>query len=364
MNTLQAASPDEPKVIEFAESPGRRLRVQRQAKGLEIERIATQLHLRPNVLEALEQDRYHDLPGPVFVVGYLRNYARLVGLDPQPLIEAYRANAPESGMPPPRVATTSAPRPEVGSSHLLVRLVSLALIAAVIAMLVLWWQNRAEQLPPLALEGDEGTLSMPEAPPAENLVEGDIQGENGLAAMDEPALDETEPGGTQPIATLQGNLTGAPAEGLALPPPVDQQAETGEAEGDTGSTTTALAETTEVTPSAEFRSPAAAAVTAEESDASGEASGETGAPTPDPTEVALSFSGPCWIQVKDAAGAVVLTGSMVKGDQRVLDGTPPFSFIIGNASNTRLTVGGQPFDLASRTRGNVARFTLNPGAAE
>ena len=223
MNTLHAASPEDPKVLEFAESPGRRLRVHRQAKGLEVERIATQMHLRPAVVEALEQDRYDELPGPVFVIGYLRNYARLVGLDPQPLIEAYRATNPGMEAPAPRVSTAPAPRPEIGSSHVLVRLVSLALIAGVIALLVLWWQNRAEQMAPLALDGEEGALSMPGDMP-EGLPGADpIEEVPEISGVDEEAPADAGPTGLTGLTEPPpADLGPTPAGGLTLPPLPEQ----------------------------------------------------------------------------------------------------------------------------------------------
>jgi cytoskeleton protein RodZ len=95
-----------------------------------------------------------------------------------------------------------------------------------------------------------------------------------------------------------------------------------------------------------------------------ETASESAPQTPVNGEVALEFSGPCWIDVRDASGAVVLTGEMAKGDRRVLEGQPPYSFVIGNAGATSLTVGGEPFDLQGRSRGNVARFKLNPEAPE
>ncbi len=144
MNPIQATVPDDQNVVEFSESPGRRLRVHRQSKGLEIARVAAQLHLRPSMVEALEHDQYENLPNPVFVAGYLRNYARVLGLDPEPIVASYRAANPSLEPPPPRV--TGPGGPEIGSGHILVRLISLALIAGVIAMLALWWQNRADLL--------------------------------------------------------------------------------------------------------------------------------------------------------------------------------------------------------------------------
>lgn len=78
------------------------------------------------------------------------------------------------------------------------------------------------------------------------------------------------------------------------------------------------------------------------------------------TEVALTFSGPSWINVRDAKGTAVLNGEMRKGDTRVLTGTPPYSFVIGNANSASISVGGRPVDLGKRAQGNVARFKLDP----
>jgi cytoskeleton protein RodZ len=358
MNTLHAASPEDPKVLEFAESPGRRLRVHRQAKGLEVERIATQMHLRPAVVEALEQDRYDELPGPVFVIGYLRNYARLVGLDPQPLIEAYRATNPGMEAPAPRVSTAPAPRPEIGSSHVLVRLVSLALIAGVIALLVLWWQNRAEQMAPLALDGEEGALSMPGDMP-EGLPGADpIEGVPEISGINEEAPAGAGPTGLTGLTEPPpADLGPTPAGGLTLPP-LPEQPDAGAADSEDA---TAAAQPLEETADSGAAEASGETQTTADAPTEPEAPAET---TPSPTEVVMEFSGPSWIQVKDASGAVVLTGSMVEGARRVVEGSPPFAFIIGNARNTRLSVGGAPFDLGARARGNVARFTLNPGETE
>ncbi|MGE5154515.1 MAG: helix-turn-helix domain-containing protein, partial [Bdellovibrio bacteriovorus] len=216
MNPIQAASPDEQNVVDFSDSPGRRLRVLRQSKGWEIERIASQLHLRPHLVEALEQDRFHELPGPVFVMGYLRNYARLLGIDPEPLIGAYRASTPSQE---PHAAWTPRPvKPEVGSGHILVRVVSLGLFLAVIAALVLWWQNRPAP-------SDEPTLGA--APSGVPLLAEEALTDAGLSLEEPPTTDALpEPGegaaqsGPQdwgaPAASTDSPTAIAPADPAAL----------------------------------------------------------------------------------------------------------------------------------------------------
>lgn len=77
------STPPEP-----TEGPGRRLRAARQAKGIGLDKVASQLHLGQHLLEALEQDDYERLPGAVFVRGYIRNYARLLGIDKESLLGA------------------------------------------------------------------------------------------------------------------------------------------------------------------------------------------------------------------------------------------------------------------------------------
>lgn len=366
MTSLPAMSPEEQNVVEFAESPGRRLRVQRQAKGLDIERVAAQLHLRRAMVEALEQDRYHELPGPVFVVGYLRNYARVLGLDPAPVVDAYRASHPEPQATLPRVPEP--PRREIGSSHILVRLVSLALVVAVIAMIALWWMNRAETLTSLPLTGEGVAPEMAGgemAQPHESAAGEDTLGLD--APRSAPAAPMSTPGGL----TLPSPAVPGPAGGPA--PLADAPATTADTGPGAGLDEAPASPRTPIRtapePLAEVGATAPGSLEAAAEGAAEQATGEAVAESLEsapagPPEVALSFSGPCWIEVKDAAGSVVLTGSMREGDRRVLDGQPPYKLIVGNAANTAITVGGEPFDLAARSRGNVARFTLDPGAAQ
>ncbi len=107
---------------------GRRLGAARQARGLDLGRIAALLHLKPALVESLEQERYGDLPEPVFIAGYIRNYARHVGLDPEPLVAAYQASEAHNE-PDRRWSEGSVEHNSGGGGGLLVRLVSIVLVA-------------------------------------------------------------------------------------------------------------------------------------------------------------------------------------------------------------------------------------------
>jgi cytoskeleton protein RodZ len=68
-------------------SVGAELARARQAKGLAIAEVAAQLKFAPRQLEALEQDKFDRLPGPTIARGMVRNYARLLKLEPEPLLQ-------------------------------------------------------------------------------------------------------------------------------------------------------------------------------------------------------------------------------------------------------------------------------------
>ena len=69
-------------------SVGRTLRRARKALGWGIEEVASRIHVRPAYLRALEEERWDDLPSPAHVKGFLRLYARELGLDPEALVRA------------------------------------------------------------------------------------------------------------------------------------------------------------------------------------------------------------------------------------------------------------------------------------
>ncbi len=69
---------------------GNDLRSARQARRLSIDDIARETKVPPTLLRALEQNQFEALPGGLFTRGYLRAYARQVGLDPERIVERYR----------------------------------------------------------------------------------------------------------------------------------------------------------------------------------------------------------------------------------------------------------------------------------
>lgn len=333
--------------VELGEGIGRRLRAARIQRGLDLEHIAAQLHLKPSLIDALEAGRYEALPGPVFVAGYIRNYARQVGLDPEPLGAAYLSA--EKQTEPDRV--WSQPRATLRDhrgSGFLIRLMTVVLVAGVAYLFVQWWQNRAPTVSELA--GEPPSMLAPEGP--------NVARDRASAAVEEPPAPRIEgralPGGStaghkdaQPpqvaLATIDVNAAGTPMPTTAPA--------TSPEDSSTDSVTAEDADSLAAADASEAAVPPESAAT----DSPGQASGDGG-------DVVLEFRGPCWVDVRDSAKSFSLTGEMTKGDRRILGGTPPYSLILGNASAVTVTVKGMPFDVARVAKGNVARFKLDPAA--
>jgi len=85
---IQAAAP------RAGAAPNLRLGEARQAQGLTTAEVARRLKLSVWQVEALESGQYQQLPGPIFVRGFIRNYARLLKLDPEELAHAVTGSLP------------------------------------------------------------------------------------------------------------------------------------------------------------------------------------------------------------------------------------------------------------------------------
>ena len=78
---------------------GMQLAAARRSCNLSVADVAHQLKLSPAQVEAMEAGEYQRLPGAVFVRGFIRNYARLLKIDPEPLVAQAENRLP----PPPQV---------------------------------------------------------------------------------------------------------------------------------------------------------------------------------------------------------------------------------------------------------------------
>ncbi|UYB54153.1 DUF4115 domain-containing protein [Xanthomonas sp. AM6] len=83
-------SDSNPNAFDGAKGCGQHLREAREAAGLSIDDVGSRLRMPVHVVRALEEEQWQRLGAPVFVRGQLRSYARLLGVDLEPLLESAR----------------------------------------------------------------------------------------------------------------------------------------------------------------------------------------------------------------------------------------------------------------------------------
>jgi cytoskeleton protein RodZ len=70
-------------------SIGTTLRAARERSGISVDDAARRLHIRAMFVEAMEREDWSTVGEPVYVRGFIKNYARLVAVDPHDLVDAF-----------------------------------------------------------------------------------------------------------------------------------------------------------------------------------------------------------------------------------------------------------------------------------
>ena len=319
-------------------SPGAQLRRAREARGESVHEVAFALKLSPRQVDALERDDFDALPGMAFLRGFMRNYARHVGLDAAPLLDAVQRMAGQGSPDLSPIRNADGDLPSGGSRRGgsfpagLVVLVLLVLLA--VGWYFDWFRTgtspSAETVvepapafapaPSQAIEPQSAIQMTPPQPaavdPAEDAPD---QVPSGTAAADGESATAAPDAATDAAVetTSAGEAAAAPAvdTAAALPAPV--------AAGAAPAVTEALAATAAGSGQLSFR-----------------------------------FGADSWVEVRDASGTILHSGTNRAGSTRSVQGTAPFTLVVGNAANVTLEQDGKAVDLAAHVRGSGARLTL------
>ncbi len=121
-------------MTEFQTSLGAYLRTEREMRGMSLSELAAETRVPETTLQHIEADRFDDLPGEVFVRGFLRAYARAVELDPDRILELLDRPAPSPTLPLLPPPSFSLRRRRLATPALVLVL----LLAVALITLILW----------------------------------------------------------------------------------------------------------------------------------------------------------------------------------------------------------------------------------
>ncbi|GHE21883.1 RodZ domain-containing protein [Halomonas urumqiensis] len=340
-------------------SPGELLKRERENQGLSLAEVATALNLRPAVIRGLEEDSYEEVPVAAYRRGYLRSYAGLLGIDDQPVLDAYRARF--AGEDTERkVSPVNVTRPPSRLGAWLFRLVTVLVIAGLIGLTLMWWQSRGGNEPPGI--SDSGPVSVDSLDGTTTITEGDTPAAESAAGLADDQLpplpdDQNDLGlvdeaddDSQTANPVSGESSVA-SDGGSEPAGVDPQP--AEALGAAQDTDTQDPDTQDTVAQDVDTQETASAQGAEQAD-----QGDGDAATAR-TQLQLTFNEQSWTEIFDASNERVFVGLQEPGTTASVEGEPPFRLTVGNATGVELTWSGEPVDLSTRAgANNVARFTL------
>ena len=394
---------DEVAPIPILPGPGEQLRAAREAAGMSVHEISTHMRLDRRVVLALEADDYEQLPAPTFVRGYLRGYARLLDLPPEPVLRAFE----QRDFAPPSLVADISVRSQMRSGDFPFRIVTYIVVAALIVLVVLWWRSqdfapvRFDMMPAGEPEVSEAEPASPvddEVAPEPETLSPSVPTETTESAVSESELAEaevTEPEAATPlddapasepegvassdVTTLTEAETVAPADEEPSSAPEGEAGEIGEdaAEPADAGDEPAAAEATESPALEEPAEEAAEVVTGVDAEPeaiaeedAGEAAEDqsrlaletgdegqtgTGAPT---DRLGMSFTVECWLEVYDRADERLFYGLAQPGEQLDLRGRGPIRLVLGNSEGVRVSYNGTSVDFSAFTARGVARFSV------
>jgi len=285
-----------------AVSPGAAMTAAREALNLSVAEAARQLKLSVSQVEALEEGAYEKLPGPVFVRGFIRNYARLLKLDPEEMLRSAEPGLPSQPPGEETPPSKNIPFPPAKTRRWPGYAAGMLLLIGGLAAYELYW--------------NESEFTVVKRAPAPRVVESNRT--PVVPMVTPPAIVAPEP--AQPES--------AP---VASAPPAETPVTTDTNAADQKTVDTLL--------------PAAAAE-------------DDSLPKPGERLVRLVFDEESWVEIRDSAGNVIFSQLNQAGSERRIYGRPPLSLIVGNAHGVRLTYNEQPVDLERHTKVDVARLTL------
>jgi len=351
-----------------AKGPGDILQAARIEQGISIDDIARQMNLNARILKSIEDDDYSDVQSPIFIRGYLRTYARLVGVDEDNTIKTFSEFYQKDD---PAIKSTSNTIPEISSNDFRVKWMTYVVIIGLLGLLSVWWVNNYK---PLETADNSNTKDLIEinkvdeqttenntidhsnglvdASPNENLQIMDQQNVV-VSNIDEPIDDEQ---------TVQEESI------INVDDAIEKLVSIEEESIDTSETTSVNAAITEEvvalkqdTSNADDSLQASPPLSDQQLTKENikKYTRENSAPKGDDV-LEINVVATSWGEIKDASNFKLLQDLMNAGNTYRLVGKKPFKIFLGNGYGVELTLNGHSIDFTKhiKSSNNTARFEL------
>lgn len=359
MSDLQENEVPVPEVVAGAEEvnkslPGALLAAKRQAKGWSVEHVASQLKFAARQVVALEADNYSALPGPVIVRGFVRAYAKLLGLESASLVAAL----PQDGSPPvthiapQRTLSTpfsESPLPLGNRKKLPVGFLVVGALIVVIAgfALVIHRTELFDGVSQFAWLKPSDKTAVVEDPSPQSSTEERAQVDQAEStpevqdSADKDKQDKLDADANKSASivaqTVQSAVKQVESVVAKVPAPAVVAAPT--------------ASSVKPTEDAQPASKPTQTVVAQAAGGSLNISNSKDL-------LRLNFHEDSWVEIRRADKSVVISRLLKAGTSEAFDITEPVTVVIGNVAGVDASLRGSKLDIQSDSNNNVARLSL------
>ena len=314
--------------------PGATLAAQRESMGWTIEQVAEQLKLAPRQVVAIEAGDYAALPSPAVTRGFVRAYAKILRLDPAPLV----AMIPMDNPVPVETGAVRSNRPTSFShsrypTHGKRSSLPLAWIAGVVVVAACAgaaWHFGLISLPGSQTPGNEAVLNAPAETTTATVPAADAVHNPTVPLISVPAPADANSANAAPAAGTTGAAT-PPAPAAVTPPAATPGATVG---------APATATTAPAAPAAAVPAPAAAPAAA-------------GANT-----LVLTVREDSWIEVKPQGGRALISRLVKAGSTETVEVPGTATLVVGNPGGVSATLRGAAVALPAVPGKTISRVTL------
>ncbi|MBF7074788.1 DUF4115 domain-containing protein [Glaciecola sp. MH2013] len=348
-------------------TPGQELRKGREAMGLTQQQVADRLHLRLNDIQDIEADISKPGVSITFTKGYVRIYAKLLGMVAEPLLEAF--DVLHHGEKQPAKLQSFSQRVAKQANDDRWMMVTYLIVFLVLASLVIWWFQQADSDDKSLMDrfswfssveseqvAEEGELVsvLNDNDTLEELPNANLPDElavpesafDGLIEQPNSAQDEVEQNADDISDSMSQNVNDAQDNVVELADQVND-----ELLSSMNETATTIEDADEL-----------ATIDAPVVEVSRESFGDIGdyqMYDNGTVDVVFTFSEDCWLQVTDATSDVKAVGVKVKGRVMPITGVPPISVNMCPPEYVQINFAGKDVDLSSYTRGVPVKFELS-----
>ncbi len=181
---------------------GERLKEERESKNMSLDDVQNLTKIQVRYLDAIEQERFNVMPGSFYVRAFIKEYATVLGLNPDELMEEYKSDLPfekEESIALSRVKSSKKNKPTTKTPTIFSLLPSVIVVLLIIGIVVLVWLFRqgffaGDEGDPTPADNDDNTAGESvQLPPAQGTSPSEEEDSEDSESSGEEQVEEEEP---------------------------------------------------------------------------------------------------------------------------------------------------------------------------